>query len=80
MLDQWICEAGELFDSVIVNNSMPINDMPPLQQIALYKSINKDILEYWKNSKSTLIAAARSELIAAIESCSIPSQIELENA
>ena len=43
-LDQWIVTAGDLFDSVILRNEIPITDMPPCHQAALNASKDEEVL------------------------------------
>ena len=35
VLDDWIGVAGDLFDSVIMNNVIPITDIPPVYQTSM---------------------------------------------
>ena len=41
----WIVVCGELLDSIIVGNEIPITDMPHVQQITLYTSQLKVIVK-----------------------------------
>ena len=48
VLDQWIVTAGDLFDSVILRNEIPITDMPPCHQAALNDSKDEAVLGTWE--------------------------------
>ena len=45
VIDSWIITAGELLDDVIVRNQIPIASMPPVQQTAIFASIEEDKIE-----------------------------------
>ena len=44
VLYQWIVTAGDLFDSVILRNEIPITDMPPCHQAALNASKDEEVV------------------------------------
>ena len=56
VLDNWIVVAGDLFESVIMKNVIPITDMPPVYQNYLNEFKEEDVLKtiqdirkkYWK--------------------------------
>ena len=80
ILDSWIITAGELFDSVIINDKIPIDDMLNVQQTSLDASIEPLIITTIHTLKLDMIVAAMEELGDAVKSCNIPSKESLENA
>ena len=78
IIDSWIVTAGDLFDSVIVHDKIPIADMPPVQQTTLFASIEANIIEYKRETRSKLIDAALKELANAVNDCNIPVKEDLE--
>ena len=81
IIDSWIIAAGELLEEVIVNDSIPISDMPPVQQTTLYSDCEEKSLNYIKEIKKKLIKSAFSELKQdSIQNCSIPSEEEIFDA
>eukprot|EP00957_Ditylum_brightwellii_P038123 2883172-Ditylum_brightwellii.AAC.1 len=44
----WIVIAGDLFDNMIVHNSTPITDLPPVQQSMLFSKTEEEIEAYRK--------------------------------
>lgn len=75
--DSWIVTAGELFDSVIVENTIPIHDMPPVLQTQLDYCIGVEYESTLEKTKSSIVSAALTELSYAIQPCSIPTYEEL---
>ena len=58
IIDSWIIHAGDLFDSIIIDNEMPMTEMPAVQLSALLLERN-DIFELFKNGlTSDVIRAA----------------------
>ena len=53
--------------------------MPLVQLSAIYESQAIEVTEMKKKIKFDQIQAARNELVFAIESCSIPTEEELQN-
>ena len=45
VLRQWILTAGDLFDSIIIQNDIPITDMPPAHQTALNSSKEEEVVK-----------------------------------
>ena len=81
VVDSWIITAGELFDSVIIDDEIPISDMPPVQLTALFADIEESKDSYKTGIKSNIIDAALKELSeTAIENCNIPSKQDIMNA
>ena len=58
VIDAWIIAAGELFDDVIVHNTIPITSMPPVQQSTLFASIETECIDHVNKMKSDIIHAA----------------------
>ena len=80
VLDSWIITAGDFFDSGIINDEIPIDDMPPVQQTSLDASIEKLILTMIQNLKSDIIVDVMEKLGDTVKNCNIPSKESLENA
>ena len=79
IIDGWIIQSGDLFDSIIIKNEIPILDMPAVQLSALL--IEKDeIFERFQNDlKKEMIKAAIREVGDAFNQCNIPSLEDLMN-
>ena len=45
VLDKWIITSGDIFDSVIIRNEIPITDMPPSHQTSLNESKDEEVVE-----------------------------------
>ena len=81
VIQAWMVAAGELLDSVIVNDEIPVCDMPSVQQSTLFHNIEESSKDYLLETKSKIINAALKELGSdTIERCNIPSKEELMNA
>ncbi len=57
VLDQWIVTSGDLFQSIILRNDIPITDMPPCHQTALNDSKDEEVSKNWENMSTKLIGA-----------------------
>ena len=80
IIENWLIQAGDLFDGVIINNQIPITDMPPLQLSTLLQEKN-EAFENCKNKlKEDLILASFRELGDAVDRCNIPTHNELFQA
>ena len=67
--------AYELFNRVIVDNDLPITDMPPILVSKLIASQENEMIENKRNIKSQLILAAFHELGEdTLERCSVPTE------
>ena len=78
VIDGWIIIAGELLDEIIVHNNIPISNMPPVQQTAIFADIDEKTTKYIESLKKKLIKSALSELgEESIQRCHIPSDEEL---
>ncbi len=62
VLDQWIVTAGDMFDSVILRNEIPITDMPPCHQTALNQSKDEEVVKLCNQMRNNLIGAAFREM------------------
>ena len=81
VIDSWIITAGELLDDIIVNNTIPISDIPAVQQTTLYSDCDEISKKYIDDIKQNVIKSAFTELKnSSIERCSIPSQEEIFKA
>ena len=47
-MDRYVVLAGELFDSIIVRNEIPITDMPPSLQTSLDYIYEDSIKNFWR--------------------------------
>ena len=78
VLQSWIVQAAELFDSVIIDNELTISDLPAVQQSELFKEINDKNSEFLDRVKPNVIDASLKELgQATIENCNVPTKDEL---
>mmetsp|Transcript_19481 Transcript_19481/g.27406 ORF Transcript_19481/g.27406 Transcript_19481/m.27406 type:complete len:548 (+) Transcript_19481:1364-3007(+) len=59
-VNEWIVVAGDLIDSVIINDEIPITDLPPVQLTSLYS--DPQFNEHKNKIKSNVIDAAFEEL------------------
>ena len=46
IIDSWIIETGDIFDSIIDDEKIPISDTPPVQKTSLMANIKYPIREY----------------------------------
>ena len=78
VLQSWIVEAAELFDSVIIENKLSTNDLPAVQQTALFNELDERNRAFLEEVKSNVIDAALNELgQQTIENCKIPTKEDL---
>ena len=78
VLQSWIVQAAELFDSVIIDNELTTADLPAVQQSILFNQINEKNQAFLKDVKSKVIDAALKELGPdTIQNCQIPTKDEL---
>ena len=80
MIDALIIQAGNLFDSVIIKNEIPIKEMPAVQLSALLLENDELFDRFQKDVKKDVIEAAIRELGEATTRCNVPSINELLNA
>ena len=80
IIDSWIIHSGDLFDSIIVDNEMPMTEMPAAQLPALLLE-RDNIFESFKNGlTSDVIRTATREIGDANERCNVPSFEDLSSA
>ena len=80
VLDSYIVISGELFDSTLVNDELPITEMPPVQLSTLLASREEESVQYKQRLKSDIIDACFNELGPLVDLFNIPSKVELLNA
>ena len=80
IIDSWITITADLFNEAIKNDSIPITDMPAVQQTTLMKSIDENCIKYVDKLKKEAITSACKELSNASQRCNIPTIDELFNA
>ena len=78
ILERWIVTAGDLFESIVVRNEIPITDIPPCHQTALNDSKDEEVVNMWDHMKTTLLGAAFRELGDNIDDCMIPSLTDIK--
>ena len=66
VIDFWIITASELFHSVIIEDKLPITEIPPVQLSKLMASIDKDIIFYAQKIKTNLINYGLKEMGTSI--------------
>ena len=77
VLSQWILTAGELFDSIILHNDIPITDMPPAHQTALHTLKDEEVLKMWLDMKTKILCASFKEMESCLDLYSIPPKDDL---
>ena len=78
---EFITITAEILNSIIVQNELPILDMPPVQLSTLFGNSNEDMKLYVKSLKSTFFDAIHKELgVATFEACNIPAKEDFLNA
>lgn len=81
VIQSWIVAAGDLFDKIIIDDEIPVTDLPAVQQSALFQSQEERCVEFRREARKKIIAAALLELgEETIKRCKIPSAEELMNA
>eukprot|EP00957_Ditylum_brightwellii_P171821 13080077-Ditylum_brightwellii.AAC.1 len=76
----YIIEAKHIFDEVIIQDSLPINDIPPCLRTQIAAQIDEENNSNWSDMKSNQIETMYASLHNAIELCNIPSKENLLNA
>ena len=79
ILDQWIIEAGEIFDAIIIRDELPITDMPPVIQTSLNKRNDDDIVNRLTSTKTKIISAIMREIEPLVTLMNIPTVEEFQN-
>ena len=79
VLEQWIVTAGNMFDSVILRNEIPITDMPPCHQTALNQSKDEEVVKLCQQMRSNLIGAAFREMGSNTSLYGLPSQSDINS-
>ena len=81
ILQSWIVQAAELFDSIIIDDKLTTTDLPAVQQSSLCNEINERNEAFIKKVRSNVIDDAMRDMgNAAIANFTIPSKEELMNA
>lgn len=80
IIDNWIITFDELLKSVIIDNSLPIVEMPPVLQARLNKSVNDECNAQVKKFRDSLTDSSLQEIGDNANFYSIPSKDELKNA
>lgn len=79
VLDKWIVTVGDLFDSVIFRNEIPITDMPPAHQTALNDSKDEEVLKTWISMKDNLLGASFREMDSCVNLYLIPPMDDIKD-
>ena len=81
VIDYWIITAHEIFYKIVVDNDLPIDEMPAVQLSTLITEQEDEMKKLNDQLKSSLIDAALNEIgITTALCCNIPSKFELMNA
>lgn len=81
ILSGYTCTAGEVFDSIIINDEIPIHEMPPVQLSTIYASQEQEVTNYMSEIRKNVLDAALKEVGEdVIKACNIPSRVQLLNA
>ena len=62
IIDSWITIIADLFNEAIKNDSIPVTEMPAVQQTTLMKSIDENCTKYIDKLKKEVITSACKEL------------------
>ena len=74
VIDFWIITAYEVFHKIIVEDKLPVSEMPPVQLSSLMASTEKEIMEHATMIKSNAINAVLKEVTHASNYLNIPSK------
>ena len=82
MIDAFIIQAGDLFNSVIIKNEIPINNGMPAVQLSALLLENDELFDRFQPdvNKDDVIEAAIRELGDVTTRCNVPTTNELLNA
>ena len=81
VIDFWIITAHKLFYRIIVDDELPISDIPSVQLSSFVSDQIEEILEMAKTTKENLIDAAFREIgLNALMMCNVPTKRELMDA
>ena len=78
ILDQWIVTAGNLWDSVILRDEIPISDLPPCHQKALNNSKEEEVIQMWSKLRGNLLRSAFREMDNSVQIYNIPPMDEIK--
>ena len=79
LLALWIVVAGNLFDSIILRNEIPMTDMPPVQLSTILGN-NDDMMQSYLKEVQIILAKAILREIGQdmIDKCNVPCEEEFE--
>lgn len=80
IIDSYIIRSGDLFDSVIVKNEIPLYEMPSVQLSALLQNRDEKYTKFLIDMKKDIINAAIRELGDLALECNVPSTDDLMRA
>ena len=80
VIDLWIITTFNLFRKIIIEDSLPISEMPPVQLSTLLATTENAIKEYAMRKKVNSIEAVIKEIQNDNEMLDIPSKDQLINA
>ena len=80
VIDSWIVAAGDLFDSIIIRDEIPIAEMPPALLSSIYEQTEEELAEFWTDVVSKMVKAIYTELGPAVTLLEVPSEEEMMNA
>ena len=72
IIDTWIQSTGELLDEVIINDNIPITEMPSVQLTSILKSVNAKCVSVINKLKKDVVSSTLKELDGSSEACNIP--------
>ena len=72
IIDTWIQSTGELLDEVIINDNIPITEMPSVQLTSILKSVDEKCVSVVNKLKKEVVSSALKELDGSSEACNIP--------
>ena len=80
IIDGWISMTGDLFDDIIMRDTIPINELPAVQRTTLVSSTDENCKQYIQKMKKDAIQSALKELDGAVTRCRIPTSEQILGA
>lgn len=80
IIDDWILISADLFNRAIIENVIPITEMPSVQLTSLMRETDEKCEKYIEDIKKEILGSALRELNDSRDLCNIPSEEELLEA
>ena len=76
----YIETAADLFNEVIINDKMPIHDIPPALQSTIDERVDEAKTKEWELYRKNIAKALNVELLPLRDTYEVPTEVELRNA